>query len=89
MSRVAAVVADSGRVPAGPAIREALHSFTLRGRSFVAAGLTAVACGIVLGEHDLVRIGLLVAFLPVVAALWVARAGNRLGLARTLGASQV
>ncbi|HEX2895964.1 MAG TPA: DUF58 domain-containing protein [Marmoricola sp.] len=89
MSRVAAFVADSGRVPAGPAIREALHGFTLRGRSFVAAGLTAVACGIVLGEHDLVRIGLLVALLPVVAALWVARAGNRLGLGRTLGASQV
>ncbi|RNM16190.1 DUF58 domain-containing protein [Nocardioides pocheonensis] len=70
-------------------MREALHGFTLRGRSFVAAGLTAVLCGIVLGEHDLVRIGALVALLPVFAALWVARSGNRLGLARTLGASQV
>jgi hypothetical protein len=90
MSRSAAPLQpDPGRVLAGPAIREALHGFTLRGRSFVAAGLTAVVCGIVLGEHDLVRIGVLVALLPVVAALWVARSGNRLALARTLGASQV
>jgi uncharacterized protein (DUF58 family) len=89
MSRLAAFDTEPGRVLAGPAVREALHGFTLRGRSFVAAGLTAVLCGIVLGEHDLVRIGVLVALLPVVAALWVARSGNRLGLARTLGASQV
>jgi hypothetical protein len=77
------------RVLPRPALREALHGFTLRGRGFVAAGLTAVLCGVVLGERDLVRIGVLVALLPLVAALWIARAGNRLGLARTLGASQV
>ena len=77
------------RVQPSPAIREALRGFTLRGRSFIAAGVTAVACGIVLGERDLVRIGALVALLPVVAALWVARSGNRLGLARTLSATQV
>ena len=46
-------------------------------------------CGIVLGERDLVRIGALVTLLPLVAALWIARAGNRLGLARTLSASLV
>lgn len=85
----ATVAPEPVRVMPRPAIREALHGFTLRGRSFVAAGLTAVVCGIVLGERDLVRIGVLVALLPVVAALWIARAGNRLGLARTLGASQV
>jgi uncharacterized protein (DUF58 family) len=77
------------RVPTRAAVREAMHGFTLRGRSFIAAGLTAAVCGIVLGERDLVRIGALVVLLPLVAALWVARSGNRLGLARTLGASQV
>ena len=71
------------------ALAEAMRGFTLRGRSFIAAGLTAMLCGIVLGERDLVRIGVLVATLPVVAALWIARSGNRLGLARTLGAGQV
>ncbi|HEX7716821.1 MAG TPA: DUF58 domain-containing protein, partial [Marmoricola sp.] len=79
----------TARVEPASAIREAVHGFTLRGRSFVAAGLTAILCGIVLGERDLVRIGMLVALLPFVAALWVARSGNRLGLARTLGATQV
>jgi hypothetical protein len=76
------------RTLARSALREALHGFTLRGRSFIAAGLTAILCGVVLGERDLVRVGALVVLLPLVAALWIARAGNRLGLARTLGASQ-
>jgi uncharacterized protein (DUF58 family) len=79
----------STRVQPSSAISEALHGFTVRGRSFIAAGFTAMLCGVVLGERDLVRIGVLVALLPVVAALWVARSGNRLGLARTLGAAQV
>jgi uncharacterized protein (DUF58 family) len=79
----------SARVLPRTALREAMHGFTLRGRSFIAAGLTAVLCGVVLGERDLVRIGVVVALLPVVAALWIARSGNRLGLARTLGAAQV
>jgi hypothetical protein len=83
------VASEPVRILPGPALREALRGFTLRGRSFIAAGLTAILCGIVLGERDLVRIGMLVALLPVFAALWIARAGNRLGLARTLGASQV
>jgi uncharacterized protein (DUF58 family) len=73
----------------GPALREALHSFTGRGRSFIAAGLTAMVCGVVLGERDLVRIGALAVLLPLVAAFWIARSGNRLGLARTLAATQV
>jgi hypothetical protein len=82
-------VAGIGRPSPGPALREALHSFTVRGRSFIAAGLTAMVCGVVLGERDLVRIGALVVLLPLVAAFWIARSGNRLGLARALAASQV
>jgi uncharacterized protein (DUF58 family) len=89
MSAPAVADPQAARVPASSAVREALHGFTLRGRSFIAAGVTASACGILLGERDLVRIGALVVLLPLVAALWVARSGNRLGLARTLGASQV
>jgi uncharacterized protein (DUF58 family) len=85
------LVAATGaaRTTPGPAVREALHSFTLRGRSFIAAGVTAMVCGVVLGERDLVRIGALAALLPLVAAFWIARSGNRLGLARTLAATQV
>ena len=89
MSALAASDPQAARVPATAAVREAMRGFTLRGRSFIAAGLTAAVCGILRGERDLVRIGALVVLLPLVAALWVARSGNRLGLARTLGASQV
>ena len=89
MTSYAASDHESARVLPSTALREAMHGFTLRGRSFIAAGLTAMLCGVVLGERDLVRIGALVALLPIVAALWIARSGNRLGLARTLGAGQV
>ncbi len=72
--------AMSGSVTSGPvasdhrrscllpssAIREALHGFTLRGRASSPAGLTAILCGIVLGERDLVRIGVLVSLLPLI-----------------------
>ena len=67
------LVAGTGttRLSPGPAVREALHSFTLRGRSFLAAGVTAMACGVVLGERDLVRIGALAALLH-----WSPRSGS-------------
>lgn len=70
-------------------MREALRALTPRGRGFVAAGLTAAGCGILFGERDLVRIGVLVTLLPLVTALWIARSGSRLGLTRTLSAHQV
>lgn len=89
MTLTAAPAAAPSRSNARSALSEAFHGLTLRGRSFIAAGLTATLCGIVLGERDLVRIGVLVVLLPVVAALWIARAGNRIGLSRTLGATQV
>jgi hypothetical protein len=89
MTLTAAPAAAPSRSNARSALNEAFHGLTLRGRSFIAAGLTATLCGIVLGERDLVRIGALIVLLPVVAALWIARAGNRIGLSRTLGASQV
>ena len=41
-------------------MREALRALTVRGRAFVAAGITAVVCAIVLGEPALTRVGILV-----------------------------
>ncbi|MGH3414178.1 MAG: DUF58 domain-containing protein [Marmoricola sp.] len=57
---------------------------TTRGRAFLAGGLTAILSGIVLGEHDLVRIGLLAVLLPVVAGIWVALARQELRVERLL-----
>jgi hypothetical protein len=70
-------------------VREALQALTLRGRGFLAGGVTAVVCGILVGERDLVRIGVLVLLLPLTTAGWIARSGNRLGLVRTLSSRQV
>jgi uncharacterized protein (DUF58 family) len=48
--------------------------FTTRASCLLAAGLTAVLCGLLLGEVDLVRAGVLAAAIPCVAALIVQRA---------------
>lgn len=71
------------------AMRETLHALTARGRAFVAGGLTAAACGLVLGERDLVRIGVMVALIPVITAVVVARSGQRLSLSRKVAAPTV
>ena len=46
---------------------------TTRASCLLAAGLTAVACGLLLGEVDLVRAGVLAAAIPCVAAVIVQR----------------
>lgn len=48
--------------------------FTTRASCLLAAGLTAIACGLLLGEVDLVRAGVLAGAIPCVAALVVQRA---------------
>jgi uncharacterized protein (DUF58 family) len=48
--------------------------FTTRASCLLAAGLTAILCGLLLGEVDLVRAGVLAAAIPCVAALVVLRA---------------
>lgn len=65
-------------------MREALAALTVRGRAFLAAGTTTVAAAIVVGHSSLVRIGVLVAVLPLLTAWWVARSRYRLALVRTV-----
>ncbi|GII76828.1 membrane protein [Sphaerisporangium rufum] len=61
-----------------------LRALTSRGRSFLASGVAALLCALALGEHDLLRVGVLVLTLPLLAALVVARTRYRLGCARRL-----
>ncbi len=72
------------RAPAGPGARSAAGSrralrtepmlgLTIRGRCFLAAGAAAIISGIQIGERDFVRIGLLVALVPLLAWLLVQR----------------
>ena len=70
-------------------MRRSLHALTTRGRSFVAAGLTATACAFVLGERDLLRAGLLVIALPLLSLLVVSRARYRLTCSRRMTPSRL
>lgn len=63
---------------------EALASLTLRGRTFLAGGLTAIVCGVVLGQSPLLMMGVLAGVLPLLAALVVSRARHQLTLERTV-----
>jgi uncharacterized protein (DUF58 family) len=66
-----------------------LRALTTRGRSFVAAGVTAIVCSFVLGERDLLRAGVLVLALPLLSALAVSRTRYRLACARRLDPSRL
>lgn len=68
--------------------RDTLAALTFRGRAFLAGGVTAAACGIALGERDLVRVGAVILLLPLVTAAFAARSGQRLSLVRTLPHTQ-
>ena len=57
---------------------EALSALTVRGRAFLAAGLAACLCALVLGQKDLLRVAILLVALPLVTAVVVARSRYRL-----------
>lgn len=70
-------------------MREALGALTNRGRAFIAAGAAAALCAIALGYPALVRVGVLLALLPIVTAYYLGRSQYRLGLNRTVSPRQV
>lgn len=65
-------------------MREALRGLTLRGRAFLAAGITSLVCAIVLDQTALARVGVLVSALPLLTAWVVGRNRYRLALVRTV-----
>jgi len=65
-------------------MRRLLDALTVRGRSFVAAGLAAAACGLLIPEPDLLRIGCLLMALPLLSAFGAGRARYRLSCVRRL-----
>jgi uncharacterized protein (DUF58 family) len=65
-------------------VREALAGLTVRGRAFLAAGVTAVVCAVILGQPALTRVGILVGALPLVTAALIGRSRYRLALVRTV-----
>ncbi|GAA4995945.1 DUF58 domain-containing protein [Kitasatospora paranensis] len=71
-----------GENPSG--LRAGLRGLTTRGRSFLAAGLTASLCAYVFGQDALLRVGVLLAALPVAAALLMVRTRYRVAGGRRL-----
>ncbi|MEU8916399.1 DUF58 domain-containing protein [Streptomyces nigrescens] len=69
--------------------RAALGVLTTRGRSFLAAGMAATVCSYLLGQADLLRVGLLLAALPLVCVLVLHRTRYRVAGSRTLTPARV
>jgi len=65
-------------------VREALRGLTTRGRSFLAAGGAAALSALILAEKDLLRVAILLAVLPLLAAAYVGRSRYKLACSRTL-----
>ncbi|MHA6759269.1 DUF58 domain-containing protein [Streptacidiphilus sp. PAMC 29251] len=80
--------AGSGRAERGAAARTALHGLTTRGRSFLAAGITAALCAYLLGQPALLRIALLLAALPLISAVMLMRTRYRVASGRRLTPSR-
>ncbi|WP_138959240.1 DUF58 domain-containing protein [Streptomyces sp. YIM 121038] len=70
-------------------LRTALAGLTTRGRSFFAAGIAAAVCAYVLGQGDLLRVGLLLAVLPLVCSGVLYRTRYRVAGSRRLTPARV
>ncbi|MFJ5548254.1 DUF58 domain-containing protein [Streptomyces sp. NPDC093225] len=70
-------------------LRAALSGLTTRGRSFLAAGVAAGVCAYVLGQPDLLRVGLLLAALPLLCAVALHRTKHRVASTRVLSPGRV
>ncbi|MBU7599548.1 DUF58 domain-containing protein [Streptomyces sp. P38-E01] len=70
-------------------LRTSLSGLTTRGRSFLAAGLAATACAYVLGQGDLLRVGMMLAVLPLVCVVVLHRTRYRVAGSRLLQPTRV
>jgi uncharacterized protein (DUF58 family) len=70
-------------------VKAALSGLTTRGRSLVAAGLTAFTLALLMEQTDVMRVGVLASALPLLAVLSVVRTRFRLSCRRTIEPSRV
>jgi uncharacterized protein (DUF58 family) len=78
-----------GSRPEKGGARTALAGLSTRGRSFLAAGIAAAVCAYVLGQPNLLRVGLLLAALPLICAAVVYRTRYRVAGSRRLVPARV
>jgi uncharacterized protein (DUF58 family) len=65
-------------------MREGLHGLTTRGKSFLASAGAMAVLALVFGEKDLLRVAVLIAVLPLLAAWYVGRTRYKLACTRAL-----
>src|SRR5215468_5121019 len=65
-------------------MRSVLAWFTVRGASFLAAGIVGILAGLVLGSHPMISVGVLLVGLPVFSALTARRARYQLRCERKI-----
>ncbi|HET9169636.1 MAG TPA: DUF58 domain-containing protein [Actinospica sp.] len=74
-------------------VRKTLHTFstglTVRGRAFLSAGLTSIVAAVAINYHPLLRIGVLLAALPIVAAVITGSSRYRISCRRVLQPARV
>jgi uncharacterized protein (DUF58 family) len=70
-------------------VREALRGLTTRGRSFLAAAVAAAISALILGEKDLLRVAVLLAVLPLLAAAYVGRSRYKIACTRSVDPQRV
>lgn len=62
---------------------------TTRGRAVLSAGVTAALCALALGQRDLLRVGVLLAVVPLLTVVVLGRARYRLACTRTVSPARV
>ncbi|MFD7258752.1 DUF58 domain-containing protein [Streptomyces sp. NPDC059874] len=70
-------------------LRASLSGLTTRGRSFLAAGVAAAVCAYVLGQGELLRVGLLLTALPLICVYALHRTRHRVSGSRRLTPNRV
>src|SRR5687767_10455331 len=65
-------------------MREAMRGLTVRGRSFMSAGIACFLGAAMVGQDEIVRLGAFLMALPLLSALYVSRTRYRLSCTRTL-----
>jgi uncharacterized protein (DUF58 family) len=70
-------------------VRQLRRSLTTRGAAFAGCGVVLVAAGVLLGQHDVTRVGILLLALTVIALVLVRRHGLTLDVVRTATPSRV
>ncbi len=70
-------------------MRQLRRSLTTRGSAFAGCGLVLVASGILLGQHDVTRVGILLLALTVISLVLVRRHDLQLDVARIAAPSRI